>query len=39
VEFFGAMVTGWGAPGGVDAEHVSPLDAPLVRDFVPPTGG
>ena len=39
VEFFGATVTGWGAPGGVDAQHVSRLDAPLVRDFVPAKGG
>ena len=35
-DFFGAGVTGWGAPGGVDADHVSPLDVPLVRDFAPP---
>ena len=28
--FFGPGATGWGAPGGYDAEVVSPLDAPLV---------
>jgi NAD-dependent dihydropyrimidine dehydrogenase PreA subunit len=33
-EFFGRDVTGWGAPGGVDKDHVSTLDTPLVRDFV-----
>jgi ferredoxin len=31
-EFFGAAVTGWGAPGGADARHVSPLDHPLVAE-------
>jgi hypothetical protein len=35
-EFFGKGVTGWGAPGGVDPNHVSPLDAPIVRNFTPP---
>ena len=29
-EFFGPTVTGWGAPGGADAQHVSALDHPLV---------
>ena len=29
-EFFGPAVTGWGAPGGADAQHVSALDHPLV---------
>ena len=32
-EFFGAGVTGWGAPGGVSPKYVSKLDTPLVRDF------
>jgi len=31
--FFGAGVTGWGAPGGVTPAYVSKLDTPLVRDF------
>jgi len=34
VEFFGPGVTGWGAPGGADAEHVTKSDVSLVRDFV-----
>ncbi|MDR6294495.1 ferredoxin [Inquilinus ginsengisoli] len=29
-EFFGPAVTGWGAPGGADATHVSILDHPEV---------
>lgn len=29
-EFFGADVTGWGAPGGADPAHVSILDHPEV---------
>ena len=29
--FFGPEVTGWGAPGGADAAHVSRLDPPAVR--------
>ena len=33
-EFFGESITGWGAPGGADARHISRLDVPLVRNFV-----
>src|SRR5258708_40017242 len=29
-EFFGPAVTGWDAPGGADARHVSALDHPLI---------
>lgn len=29
-EFFGPAVTGWGAPGGADAKHVSTQDHPEV---------
>ena len=29
-EFFGEAVTGWGAPGGANATHVSDLDHPVV---------
>ena len=34
-EIFGASVTGWGMPGGADADHASALDVPLVRDLTP----
>jgi hypothetical protein len=34
-EFFGKGVIG-GAPGGVDPNHGGPLDAPVVRNFMPP---
>ena len=33
-EFFGPAVTGWGAPGGADARHVSALDHPEVAERV-----
>jgi NAD-dependent dihydropyrimidine dehydrogenase PreA subunit len=29
-EFFGPVLTGWGSPGGADANHISALDHPLV---------
>lgn len=29
-DFFGPGVTGWGAPGGADAQHVSALDHPEI---------
>jgi ferredoxin len=37
--FFGPEVTGWGAPGGADPDHVSTLDVSLVRDYVGRLGG
>ena len=33
-EFFGEKVTGWGAPGGADANHKTTLDVPLVRGYL-----
>lgn len=32
---FEAGVTGWGSPGGIDLEHISTLDAPLVTTLRP----
>jgi ferredoxin len=32
-EFFGADVTGWGAPGGVTSQFATSLDHPLIRRF------
>ena len=32
-EFFGPMVTGWGAPGGADPRHTTTEDHPLVATW------
>jgi len=32
-EFFGADVTGWGAPGGATSQFATLLDHPLIRRF------
>jgi NAD-dependent dihydropyrimidine dehydrogenase PreA subunit len=34
-EFFGAAVTGWGAPGGANEQFATALDHPLIRRFPP----
>lgn len=34
-DFFGADVTGWGAPGGWERGRASPLDHPVIAAFPP----
>ena len=34
-QFFGSSVTGWGSPGGADADHKTALDHPTVATWPP----